>query len=762
MGDDRVPHDPGRTAATVPDLADADAWFREVVEGSPDGVLLVDDGVIRYVNRSLEQLSGWSREDLVGRSPEHLVPPRRRQRHVALRTAFAREPRPRPMGEAPDLELLRADGTTRAVEMALAPVAVGDRTLTVATVRDVSRRRVAEAERARLAHIVDLVPDSIVVVDLTTERVVEVNRAAPLLLGRPASELRGLPVAALAAGGSPVLLEDGRSLHEQLLRTGDGAVVECEVHARTISTPDGPRLVNVVRDVSGRLDLERRLRAQEESFRIAFDQAPVGIALTERDSVGERTILRANPAFTAMFGYEPGELDGRDPALLRPPGSRIGPGSTRPHDDLVDRTVVRPYARKDGSGLWAEVRASRLDSGSEERPRFLVHAVDVTDRVRGEQASRRHAAVTECIADVARAALEHRDEDGVFERIARGAAEALGADATAVLLVDRPDEPEAVVGGHRVVATSGPLTARLTGGLESPAGRRLVVDLLGPRSVAASLTARAADALGPEVGSLAAARFGTDGATPVGGILACRRHGDPPLTADDLDQLARLAVQSQMAVHLSRARADQERVILLEERQRIARELHDTVIQDVIALGMEISAEVDRERDPVRQARDLDRIARLEEVTRTLRRAVFQLRSGTHRGSLAREVAAVVGESERVLGHAPSITFSGSLDRLGNELAADLLGALREALSNVARHARAQHTGVAVRVVDDEVVLTVEDDGVGTEDSAPAGYGLHSMGERAERHDGSVRVGSGVGRGTRVEWRCPVRGEPPA
>lgn len=760
MGDHPAPRDPGRTDATVTDRTDADAWCREVVEGSPDGVLLVDDGVVRYVNRSLELLTGWSREDLVGRSLERLVPSGRRRQHVALRTAFVSHPRRRPMGEIPELDLVRADGTTLAVEVALAPVSVGGRPLTVATVRDVSPRRAAEAERTRLAHIVDLVPDSIVVVDPTTERVVEVNRAAPLLLGRPASELRDLPVATLAAGASPVLLEDGRSLHEQQLRTGDGAVVECEVHARAISTPEGPRLVNVVRDVGGRLDLERRLRAQEESFRIAFDQAPVGIALTERDSVGERTILRANPAFTAMFGYEPGELDGRDPAVLRPPGSRVGPGSTRPHDDLVDRTVVRPYARKDGSGLWAEVRASRLDSGSEERPRFLVHAVDVTARVRGEQASRRHAAVTECIADVARAALEHRDEDGVFERIVRGAAEALGADATAVLLVDGPDEPDALGGSHRVVATSGPLGAELTGGLESPAGRRLVVDLLGPGSVAASLTARAGAVLGPEVGSLAAARFGTDGETPVGGILACRRHGDPPLTADDLDQLARLAAQSQMAVHLSRARADQERVILLEERQRIARELHDTVIQDVIALGMEISAEVDRERDPVRQARDLDRIGRLEEVTRTVRRAVFHLRSESRRGSLAREVAAVVADAERVLGHAPSITFSGSLERLGPDLAEDLLGVLREALSNVARHSRAAQSSVTVRVADDEVVLVVEDDGVGTGASGPAGYGLHSMRERAERHGGMVAVGRRPGRGTLVEWRCPTHGAP--
>ncbi len=737
-------------------------WTREAVEASPDGIVIVDaGGWIVAANPALAALSGRPQAELLGKPLEVLLPDDLRGLHRRLREEYRARATPRPMGAGVRLEMLRADGSELPVEVALAPLASAARGTILATVRDVSDRRAEEAALARLAGLLDLVPDGIVVVDLDARVVTEVNHAATDLLGYERAELVGMPVARLqppaAEGGGPdhpALLSDGRRLHRQSLLTRDGTLLACEVHATRVDGPDGSHLVNVVRDVRERMALEERVRTSEATLRAIFEQVPVGIAITRVESSGRRTVERTNSAFTTVFGYPDGALSGTDPAALwaaedLPRADSLSGRALG--GELTEYAGVRRFVRRDGTAVWVDTAAVRMGV-DENGTRFLVRVVDITKRLDAQRATARAATVTQCVADVARAALERRPEGVVFERIATGVMESLEAETAALLLVGTENEV-----GHEWGAAVGELAGPLAAALETDTDGTLLT-LLTPRTAFAVPTP-STDLPEPFVGSagpLAVTPFGTDESPPFGALVACRAPGRDPFDPTDLEVLARLAGETQVALHLSRARADQQRLSVLEERQRIARELHDTVIQDVIAIGMQISADIDAETDPARQERDLERVTQLEGVTRNLRRAVFELRSSTHRSSTATDVTDAVSEATRMLGHVPAVIFTGPVDEVPEPVAGDLLAALREALVNVARHADARTTAVSVTVAEGVVTLTVDDDGVGPPPHRRTGYGLGYVEDRARRHGGRLFLGPGPVVGTRFVWSCPL------
>lgn len=740
-------------------------WGRDLAECLPDGVLLVDDGVVVLANAAVERMSGRPRDDIEGAPLEVLLP------HGLPRSPLKPVPG---VGWQGVLSLRHGDGSAHPVEVTLSALDVGRRTITLVTLRDVVGPGAGEAEWARLTRILDLVPDGVVVVDLATGRVEDVNDAATALLRATADELRGMPVSLLAAPDPPalperpdpeadrhdpaskVLLSDGRPLHLQRLLARDGSVVDCEVHASKVDDPSGrPLLVNVVRDVGQRLELERRLRESEASFRTTFEQAPVGVAVVLHHDDGSATFVQTNPALDEMFGYPDGELVGLDPAVLDPDEGESGTGplaGAADRDGALARTTVRRYRRSDGSLVWAEVRASALDLPSSDGRLVLVHVVDVTRRVARERSLRFDAVVDRCVGDVSRIALEGRAEKEVLDRIVAGTLEVLDADGAAVLLASTAD-----LSDRAWAATAGPSAGALTAFLDHPGAERMLRTAAGRRTVlSGGLTRTGSRGSAPAVGPLALAPFGRGASSVHGVVAACRVPDAAPFTRDDALRLRRLVFRSRVAVDLARARADQQRLALLDERQRIARDLHDTVIQDVIAVGMQLNADVASETDHQRRARDLDLVSQLEAVTRNLRRAVFELRTAPHRSSLAADVTKVLGEAARMLGHFPAVTFSGPVDELPADVADDLVATLREALANVARHARASRSAVSLCVDAGSVTLTVDDDGVGLGSRPRTGDGLGNVEQRARRHGGHVAVGAAPVIGTRLVWTCPL------
>lgn len=266
------------------------------------------------------------------------------------------------------------------------------------------------------------------------------------------------------------------------------------------------------------------------------------------------------------------------------------------------------------------------------------------------------------------------------------------------------------------------------------------------------------------LGPMAVAPFSNRDPRSRGVLAVLGTRGRPTFTAEDVDRLARLATQTRLAFRLARARADQERLTLLEDRQRIARDLHDSVIQDVIAVGMQISGEADQadQDDEARAGRDQDRVTQLEEAVRRLRRIVFELRAGPERDPLDRVVRDLVAEAGRLLGHEPELVFDGPVDFVPSGIAADVASVLREALSNVARHAGATRTRVVLRVQGDRLVLTVDDDGVGISPSPVRGYGIANIEHRAAARHGTVRLTRGEAGGTSLEWSCPLPDRDPS
>ncbi len=236
--------------------------------------------------------------------------------------------------------------------------------------------------------------------------------------------------------------------------------------------------------------------------------------------------------------------------------------------------------------------------------------------------------------------------------------------------------------------------------------------------------------------------------------------GWAPEERDRFDRLesalpAGFAQQASLALKVSQAQADQRQLAVLRDRDRIARDLHDVVIQRLFAVGLGLEA---LGRLPVEQQahRVDDAVEQIDETIRDLRSAIHQLRGAGRSRDVHEQVCDVVAWSEPVLGFRPYLRFSGPV-RTGipDAVVPDLLAVLTEAISNAGRHAKARALRVELAVREETVTLTVLDDGQGISDTGRES-GLGNMRHRALRHGGRLTLESGPGRGTEVRWEVPL------
>ena len=249
------------------------------------------------------------------------------------------------------------------------------------------------------------------------------------------------------------------------------------------------------------------------------------------------------------------------------------------------------------------------------------------------------------------------------------------------------------------------------------------------------------------------------GGRSIGALVAATRVGGHPFGDDDLRMLEPFAAQAAIALEYGRTQAELGRLALVEERERIGRDLHDSVIQRLFATGLSLQALVPpADGDPELSERIQEAIDELDATIREIRTSVFALhaeRGGS--GGVRERLLAVVAEASRGLGFRPRVTFDGAIDaRLDDDTADSVVRILREALSNVARHAGATSASVTM-MVNDDAHLTIEDDGVGFDpDRAPAGEGLRNMRERARELGGELLVTSPPTGGTSLRCRVPL------
>jgi signal transduction histidine kinase len=241
------------------------------------------------------------------------------------------------------------------------------------------------------------------------------------------------------------------------------------------------------------------------------------------------------------------------------------------------------------------------------------------------------------------------------------------------------------------------------------------------------------------------------------GALAVYRAADAPLFTDaERAMAADFALQAGVAIQLARGRADRERLALIDDRARIARDLHDHVIQRLFGTGLSLQAIAAR----TPQAADAigAQVDAIDAAIGEIRTAIFALASRpASGGALRHHVLDVAADATPGLAHPPLVTFAGPVDLLvTGELADDVLAVVRECLANAARHAEATRVEVSVAVDEESLVVTVDDDGVGLPAGARRASGTRNLDERATRRGGSFELAARTGGGTRARWTVPV------
>jgi signal transduction histidine kinase len=194
--------------------------------------------------------------------------------------------------------------------------------------------------------------------------------------------------------------------------------------------------------------------------------------------------------------------------------------------------------------------------------------------------------------------------------------------------------------------------------------------------------------------------------------------------------------------------------VILEDRERIARDLHDVVIQRLFATGMQLQTAAKLARPEVAD-RVNSAVDDLDRTIRDIRSAIFELRSPTS-AELRVEIREVVAAAADQLGYRPVLELSGPLDSaVVADLRADAVAVLREALSNVVRHAGAHTVRVAVAVASGQLTVEVADDGVGIPAKVKRS-GLNNLRDRATKRGGTFEARSNDPQGTVLTWRVPI------
>jgi signal transduction histidine kinase len=381
------------------------------------------------------------------------------------------------------------------------------------------------------------------------------------------------------------------------------------------------------------------------------------------------------------------------------------------------------------------------------------------------EAARRQQRWIQASAEVTTRLLSGAGPGEVLADVTRRARELSGADLAVLALPD--DE------GRRLTITcadgDGADAAR---GLVLPAGQSLSGRVLASGEPVTSGDF-AADERAAAVARGAMSQIGPAAVFPLGapgnvrGVLTVGRgHGAQPFPPAQTDVVASFAAQAGVALELAAGRADAERLSLYQDRDRIARDLHDLVIQRLYATGMSLEGTMPMITRPEAASRVSNAVDAMDETIKEIRATIFRLQARDTEGrpDLRGDIVALVEDMSGALGFAPSLRLGAGLRADVSPQAADqALAALREALANAARHAGASRVEVTADVAPGGMLtVQVTDDGTGIPEGGRRS-GLRNLAARAEKMGGELRleaVSPGAARpGTRLEWRVPSDAE---
>ncbi len=354
--------------------------------------------------------------------------------------------------------------------------------------------------------------------------------------------------------------------------------------------------------------------------------------------------------------------------------------------------------------------------------------------------------------EVATAMLSGAAEDDALQLIARQAREVAEASVAALVLPGWD-------GNWVLEVADGSDTERLVGIVMPDDGRAVSAVRSGKGLRSADMSSEPL-MLVPELRGFGPALYAPLVAGPehMGVLILLRHVGDLEFADQDLRTAERFAGQAALALQLADARRRAEEAELLEDRARIARDLHDLVVQELFAMGMRLS----RLRDRLEPAVVADIDTSLESLDRVVRQIRSTIRALRDPGDALRLADRLHGEVDRAvgsLGFPPQLRVEAKADlddRVSADIADDVVAVVREGLSNAARHAHASAVSVLVSVTGDQLLVQVVDDGRGLPSGSRRRSGLDNLAERARRHGGDCEAAAATGGGTLLRWEVPL------
>jgi len=405
--------------------------------------------------------------------------------------------------------------------------------------------------------------------------------------------------------------------------------------------------------------------------------------------------------------------------------------------------------------LTEKQHGAQFDGEDEAVVTALAAAAGVAiENARLYEEARRRERWLRASAEVTRRLLSGDEPGDVLDLVIEQAREMAGADL-AVLALPEGERRQLVIRhaageeGAQAVGIMLPGTSLSAGVLAS--GEPVTVADFSADSRAAQV-ARERLRLGPAV------LFPLGGPGNVRGVLTVgRRPGSMPLAHPVVEMVGSFAAQAAVALEVADARRHAEQVTVLQDRERIARDLHDLVIQRLYATGMSLQGALPLIGRPEAAERVNRAVDAMDDTIKEIRSAIFalQVRHDAKEPSAREQVLAVIDEMTGLLGFAPSLQLTGDITgRVPDDAAAQMLTALRESLSNAARHAGASRVDVTIEA-GSSLVLVVRDDGRGM-DGSTRRSGLANLAQRAQQLGGVMTVGPAEGGGTEVCWRVPL------
>lgn len=359
----------------------------------------------------------------------------------------------------------------------------------------------------------------------------------------------------------------------------------------------------------------------------------------------------------------------------------------------------------------------------------------------------------EANSEISTELLAGTEPSQVLWLIARRARELTNSDDTFLAVPEDPDEPILEVRELFITVTEGDKANRVNGQTipvsESTSGEAFRTST--PSRVEGLTFKPGGLVFGP------ALVLPLRAAGSVSGVLVTTRSpGSAPFTDQQLSVASSFADQAAFAVQLAQSQRQMRELDVLADRDRIARELHDHVIQRLFAVGLSLQSVMPRVRTPEVRTRLLGTVDDLHDIVRDIRTAIFDLHGGVGSSSglrdrLSHALTDLTADTEL---HT-TVRMSGPLGVVDAELAEDAEAVVREAVSNVVRHANASTVSLTVSVGDD-LTIAVSDDGIGIP-GVVARSGLHNLHERATAADGSLRVEKPAAGGTQLVWSVPLR-----